>query len=92
MSIIIEPQILDIETVNPVNIDIEPIGEANINISTTSAGSATIAASAVSNNYDALSNKPKINGVVLKDNLTSEDLHIKEDLTYFYNQTIASDT
>ena len=92
MSIIIEPQILDIETVNPVNIDISGNSGANIDISTRSSGTADISASAWSNNYDILKNKPKINGNVLEGDKTSEELGIVEDKTYFHQQTVASDT
>lgn len=92
MAIVIEPQILDVSAVNPVNIDIAGGGNAEIKISTTQSGTAGIAASAVSNNYSALTHKPKINDVTLEGNLTSEDLHINEDANYFHSQTIASDT
>jgi len=92
MSIIIEPQILDVEAVSPVNIDIAANSGANINLSTTQSGIADISASAWSNNYDALSNKPKINGHTLIGDKTSEELDIVEDKNYFHRQTIASDT
>ena len=92
MSIIIEPQILDIETVNPITVDVSPVGPANINISSQSGATAGIAASAWSNSYDALKNKPKINGHTLVGDQTSEDLDIVEDKTYLHQQTVASDT
>ena len=92
MSIIIEPQILDIETVNPITVDVSPVGPANINISSQSSATAGIAASAWSNNYDALKNKPKINGHTLQGDQTSEELDIVEDKTYLHQQTVASDT
>ena len=43
----------------------------------------------VSDNYNKLTNKPKINGVTLEGNKTAEDLGI--DLNYVHNQTEASD-
>ena len=92
MSIIIEPQILDVEAVTPVNIDIAAQDTGHIAISTTSSGTASIAASAVSNNYDALSNKPKINGNILQGDKTSEELGIVEDKNYLHRQTVASNT
>lgn len=92
MAIIIEPQILDIETVNPINIDIAPVGGAGISVSTSTTGGTDIAASAWSNNYEALKQKPKINGHTLIGDQTSEELDIVEDKTYFYTQTVASDT
>ena len=92
MSIIIEPQILDIETVNPITVDVSPVGPANINISSQSSATAGIAASAWSNSYDALKNKPKINGHTLQGDQTSEELDIVEDKTYLHQQTVASDT
>lgn len=92
MSIVIEPQVLDIESVNPVNIDVKSATDNNIKISTSSSGSASIAASAWSSNYDALTNKPRINGNILEGDQTPEDLGIIEDKTYFHKQTIASDT
>ena len=81
-----------IESVNPVNIDIKSAIDNNIKISTSSSGSANIAASAWSSNYDALTNKPRINGNILEGDQTPEDLGIIEDKTYFHKQTIASDT
>lgn len=92
MAIVIEPQILDIESVTPVNIDIKSATDNNIKISTSSTGSADIAASAWSSNYDALTNKPRINGNILMGDKTPEELGIVEDKTYLHNQTIASDT
>ena len=92
MAIVIEPQILDIETVTPVNIDIASGSNNNIKISTDSTSGTSISASAWSNSYDALKNKPKINGNILIGDKTSEELGIVEDLNYFHNQTIASDT
>lgn len=92
MAIVIEPQILDIETVTPVNIDIASRSNNNIKISTDSTSGTSISASAWSNSYDALKNKPKINGNILIGDKTSEELGIVEDLNYFHNQTIASDT
>ena len=92
MAIVIEPQILDIETVNPIDIEIGTDGGANIDISTSSSSIADISASAWSNNYEALRNKPKINGHTLIGDKTSEELDIVEDKTYLHQQTIASDT
>lgn len=46
----------------------------------------------VSDNYNKLTNKPKINGVTLEGNKTAEDLEIDvADLNYVHNQTEASD-
>jgi len=46
----------------------------------------------VSDNYNKLTNKPKINGVTLEGNKTAEDLGIDvADLNYVHNQTEASD-
>ena len=92
MAIVIEPQILDIETVNPIDIEIGTDAGANIDISTSSSSIADISASAWSNNYEALRNKPKINGHTLIGDKTSEELDIVEDKTYLHQQTIASDT
>lgn len=92
MAIVIEPQILDIETVNPIDIEIGTDGGANIDISTSSSSIADISASAWSNNYEALHNKPKINGHTLIGDKTSEELDIVEDKTYLHQQTVASDT
>ena len=92
MSIVIEPQILGIESVNPVNIDISSKSDNNIKISTSSASSASIAASAWSSNYDALTNKPRINGNILMGDKTPEELGIVEDKSYLHTQTTASDT
>ena len=45
-----------------------------------------------SDNYNKLTNKPKINGVTLEGNKTAEDLGIDvADLNYVHNQTEASD-
>lgn len=92
MSIIIEPQVLDIETVNPIKVDVASVKPANINVSSKSSASAGIAASAWSNSYEALKKKPQINGHVLVGDQTSEELGIVEDKTYLHTQTIASDT
>lgn len=92
MSIVIEPQILDVEAVNPVNIDISSGGAADIKISTAQTGTAGIAAAAFTDNYNALSHKPKINGVTLEGDKTSEELGIVEDANYLHTQTTASDT
>lgn len=92
MAIVIEPQILDIETVNPIDIEIGTSGGANIDVSTSSSSVADISASAWSNNYDALYNKPKINGHTLIGDKSSEELDIVEDKNYLHSQTVASDT
>jgi hypothetical protein len=42
-------------------------------------------------NYNRLTNKPQINGVVLEGNKTSEELNIVEDKNFYYKQTTASD-
>lgn len=46
---------------------------------------------ATSDNYNDLSNKPSINGVVLIGNKTGEELGIVYDKTFVYNQAISSD-
>ena len=46
---------------------------------------------ATSDNYNDLSNKPSINGVVLVGNKTSEELGIIYDKTFVYNQVTSSD-
>ncbi len=46
---------------------------------------------ATSDNYNDLSNKPSINGVVLVGNKTGEELGIIYDKTFVYNQVISSD-
>ena len=46
---------------------------------------------ATSDNYNDLSNKPSINGVVLVGNKTGEELGIVYDKTFIYNQAISSD-
>lgn len=92
MAIVIEPQILDVETVNPIDVEIGTTGQANIDISTDSSSIADISASAWSNNYDALVHKPKINGHTLIGDKSSEELDIVEDKNYFHTQTVASDT
>ena len=46
---------------------------------------------ATSDNYNDLSNKPSINGVVLVGNKTGEELGIVYDKTFVYNQAISSD-
>lgn len=91
MSIIIEPQILDVYAVEPVNVDVSSVDTGNINISTGQTSTPGITTSAFSDNYEALSNKPKINGVTLIGDKSSEELHIKEDANYLHTQTTASD-
>ena len=91
MSIIIEPQILDVYAVEPVNVDVSSVDTGNINISTGQTSTPGIATSAFSDNYEALSNKPKINGVTLIGDKSSEELDIKEDANYLHTQTTASD-
>lgn len=88
----VEPQVLDISNVEPVQINVQSTNENNIAISTSGAANTSIAASTWSNNYDALTNKPRINGNIIKGDKTPEELGIVEDKTYFHNQTIASDT
>ena len=46
---------------------------------------------ATSDNYNDLSNKPSINGVVLVGNKTGEELGIVYDKTFVYNQATSSD-
>lgn len=46
---------------------------------------------ATSDNYNNLSNKPSINGVVLVGNKTGEELGIIYDKTFVYNQVTSSD-
>ena len=92
MSIVIEPQILDVTAVKPVNVDIQSGGNAQIDVSTVASHTVGIATAASSNNYNALNHKPQINGITLEDNKTSEDLNIVEDKTYFYIQSVASNT
>lgn len=46
---------------------------------------------ATSNNYNDLSNKPSINGVVLVGNKTGAELGIVYDKTFVYNQATSSD-
>ncbi len=46
---------------------------------------------ATSDNYNDLSNKPSINGVVLVGNKTGEELGIVYDKTFVYNQVTSSD-
>ena len=46
---------------------------------------------ATSDNYNDLSNKPSINGVVLVGNKTGEELGIIYDKTFVYNQVASSD-
>ena len=46
---------------------------------------------ATSDNYNDLSNKPSINGVVLVGNKTGEELGIIYDKTFVYNQVTSSD-
>ena len=46
---------------------------------------------ATSDNYNDLSNKPSINGVVLVGNKTGEELGIVYDKTFIYNQATSSD-
>lgn len=41
-------------------------------------------------NYNSHINKPKINGITLQGDLTSEELGIINDKNYVYNQTVAS--
>lgn len=43
-----------------------------------------------SSDYNQLTNKPEINGVVLNGNQTSADLKIKEDKTFVYTQATAA--
>ena len=45
---------------------------------------------ATSDNYNDLSNKPSINGVVLVGNKTGEELGIIYDKTFVYNQVTSS--
>jgi len=92
MSIIIEPQILDISAIKPINVNIKSSDNNEVKVSTIKSNTVGIGAAAISNNYNGLSHKPQINGVTLEENKTSEDLHIKEDLNYFHTQTVASDT
>lgn len=92
MSIIIEPQILDISAIKPINVNIKSNDSNEVKVSTVKSSTIGIGAAAISNNYNGLSHKPQINGVTLEDNKTSEDLQIKEDLNYLHTQTVASDT
>ena len=46
---------------------------------------------ATSDNYNDLSNKPSINGVVLVGNKTGKELGIVYDKTFIYNQATSSD-
>ena len=42
--------------------------------------------------YNKLSNKPSINGVVLEGDKQSKDFNIEGDKTYVYYQNVQSDT
>ena len=46
---------------------------------------------ATSNNYNDLSNKPSINGVILVGNKTGAELGIVNDKNFVYNQATSSD-
>lgn len=43
---------------------------------------------ALGGDYEALSNKPSINGVVLVGNKTSEDIHVQHEMNEITNQDI----
>ncbi len=47
---------------------------------------------ATESDYNKLSNKPSINGVVLEDDKSSKDLKIDGDKTYVHYQNVQSDT
>ena len=85
MSIVIKPQVLKASAELPINLDISTVSNNEIKVSTISQNSATISASAYSNNYQHLTNKPKINNVTLEGNL-----NIKEDANFLFVQTEAS--
>ena len=85
MSIVIKPQVLNASTELPINLDISTVSSNEIKVSTVSQSSASISASAYSNNYQHLTNKPKINNVTLEGNL-----NIREDANFLFVQTEAS--
>lgn len=87
MSIVIKPQVLNASTELPINLDISTVSNNEIKVSTVSQSSASISASAYSNNYQHLTNKPKINNVTLEGNL-----NIREDANFLFVQTEASNT
>lgn len=90
MSIVIKPQVLNASAEMPISIDVSTVSNNEIKVSTISKNPVNISASAYSNNYQHLINKPKINDVTLEGNLTSEELNIKEDANFLFTQTTAS--
>ena len=90
MSIVIKPQVLNASAEMPISIDVSTVSNNEIKVSTISKNPVNISASAYSNNYQHLINKPKINDVTLEGNLTSKELNIKEDANFLFTQTTAS--
>lgn len=64
---------LEMEIIEPNILEMELTGQ----IPSTTGGTA---------NYNDLFGKPKINGVELKGNLTTQDLKIETDLSNYYNK------
>lgn len=76
-------QQIDIFTPSALSIDIS---------ATDSMSSTSVEVTNYSNNYNALAQKPSINGVVLEGDKTTEMLKIDCDKTYYHIQSTASDT
>lgn len=82
------------EEENYIDIDITPssvqfdLKASNQTIDLTAAPSSSVdlTVATYSKNYDSLSGKPKINGVILQGDKSSQELNIVEDKTYIHRQ------
>lgn len=84
---------IDIDVAASQQIDIFTPSALSIDISTTDPMSSTsVEVTNCSKNYNALAQKPSINGVVLEGDKTTEELKIDCDKTYYHIQSTASDT
>ena len=77
------PQTITADLNSADNLEVDLSKKKGIKVKTMAEGSA--------GNYNRLTNKPQINGVVLEGNKTSEELNIVEDKNFYYKQTTASD-
>lgn len=77
------PQTITADLNSADNLEVDLSKKKGIKVKTMAEGSV--------GNYNRLTNKPQINGVVLEGNKTSEELNIVEDKNFYYKQTTASD-
>jgi hypothetical protein len=77
------PQTITADLNSADNLEVDLSKKKGIKVKTMAEGSV--------GNYNRLTNKPQINGVVLEGNKTSEELNIVEDKNFYYKQTTALD-